>query len=68
MTPKTLPATKFDRTLEDIPPERTGSVIEVADTMFVLLAWFKDQGITPKAEDLIRGAELVLRRFDKRKI
>ena len=57
---------QFDEIIKFLPPYQKGSHIDVADSMYVGLKWFQDQGITPTAGDLVKYAELVLIQDEKR--
>lgn len=50
----------FERRLNNVPERKRAPIIEVVDTAYLAIAWLKDQGLKPTANDVLRMTEMIL--------
>jgi len=51
---------QFNELLKDVPTEPRRAIIDVVDSMELVKLWFDERKISFTANDLLKGAELIL--------
>jgi hypothetical protein len=62
MKPKAMSVRELDAYLTTLPPEWSGHIIDVADTMEICKRWFQTHSVTFSDADLIAMARMTLDR------